>query len=85
MKHALFKYAEYSYFGNKGIRGLCLKRMFVQQYKQKIQQQNYASPRLLTLKNINQLYLETITPWLNDMKDFDEFYKTKHMIPNYKI
>lgn len=35
MKDVLNKYSEYSYFGNKGIRGLCLKLMFVQQYNQK--------------------------------------------------
>ncbi|WP_119684768.1 hypothetical protein [Acinetobacter pittii] len=85
MKDVLNKYSEYSYFGNKGIRGLCLKLMFVQQYNQKIQQENYSSPRLLASKNINKRNLETITPWLNDMKAFDEFYKAKHMIPNCKI
>ncbi|WP_284087884.1 hypothetical protein [Acinetobacter pittii] len=85
MKYVLNKYAEYSYFGNKGIRGLCLKLMFVQQYNQKIQQRNYSSPRLLASKNINQRYLEIISPWLDDMKAFDEFYKAKHMIPNCKI
>lgn len=85
MKYVLNKYAEYSYFGNKGIHGLCLKLMFVQQYNQKIQQRNYSSPRLLASKNINQRYLEIISPWLDDMKAFDEFYKAKHMIPNCKI
>lgn len=59
--------------------------MFVQQYNQKIQQENYSSPRLSASKNINQRYLEIISPWLNDMKAFDEFYKAKHMIPNCKI
>lgn len=85
IKDVLNKYSEYSYFGNKGIRGLCLKLMFVQQYNQKIQQENYSSPRLSASKNINQRYLEIISPWLNDMKAFNEFYKAKHMIPNCKI
>ncbi|MEO4143722.1 hypothetical protein EXD91_11740 [Acinetobacter pittii] len=85
MKDVLNKYSEYSYFGNKGIRGLCLKLMFVQQYNQKIQQKNYSSSRLLASKKINKRNLETISPWLNDMKAFDEFYKAKHMIPNCKI
>ncbi|RJE49468.1 hypothetical protein AMS70_05175 [Acinetobacter sp. JS678] len=85
MNYILNKYSNYSYFDKDAIRGLCLKLMFVQQYNQKIQQENYSSARLLALKNINQVYLETITPWLNDMKAFDEFYKAKHMIPNCKI
>lgn len=67
------------------LNGLSLKLMFVQQYNQKIQQKNYSSPRLLASKNINKRNLETISPWLNDMKAFDEFYKAKHMIPNCKI
>ncbi len=52
MKDVLNKYSEYSYFGNKGIRGLCLKLMFVQQYNQKIQQKNYSSSRLLASKKL---------------------------------
>ncbi|MDS7929410.1 hypothetical protein RMB13_07950 [Acinetobacter sp. V102_4] len=85
MNYILNKYSDYPSFDKDAIRGLCLKLMFVQQYNQKIQQQNYSSPRLVALKNINQIYLETITPWLGDMKAFDEFYKAKHMIPNCKI
>lgn len=85
ISYILNKYSKYSSFDKNAIQGLCLKIKFIKQYTQKIQQQNYTTPRLLMLKNINLRQLEIISPWLNGMNDFDNFYKAKHMIQNCTI
>ncbi len=85
LSETLNRYARESYSDMDSLEGLCLQLKFIQTYHHKIQQDNYSSEKLKLMKHFNQQNYDDILPWLDNMQDFEQFYKDKHMIPKCKI